>query len=193
MPRLPRWKRQRGTTPLEVIGTDAVLDLRVGDADVAIRNAATLPSDGSARELFRDTFWPVCSSRLLSTGPPLKRAADLRRHVLIHWYWPPFVPNAPTWQRWLALARKKWRDVPEPNEMDHMSFREELHAIEAIIAGQGIGICSDVLVAHELATGELVKALNLGVPGYGFYLVHLVDHPRHKAIDAFGEWLQSVR
>src|SRR5262245_58109857 len=193
VPRLPRWRRQRGTMPLEVIGTDAVLDLHAGDADVAIRNAAILPPDGAARELFRDTFWPVCSSQLLSTGPPLKKAADLRRHMLIHWYWPPFVPNAPTWQRWLALARKKWRDVPETNEMDHLSFREELHAIEAVIAGQGIGICSDVLVAHELATGELVKALNLGLPGYGFYLVHLVDHPRHKAIDAFESWLQSVR
>jgi LysR family glycine cleavage system transcriptional activator len=193
VPRLPRWRRHRSHVPLEVIGTDAVIDLHAGDADVAIRNAATMPMDGAARELFRDTFWPVCSSQLLATGPPLKRAADLRRHVLIHWYWPPFVPHAPTWQRWLVAARRRWRDVPELSEMDHLSFREELHAIEAVLAGQGIGICSDVLVAHELETGTLVKALNLRLPGYGFYLVHTVGHPRRRAIDTFSAWLQSVR
>lgn len=83
--------------------------------------------------------------------------------------------------------------MPELNEMEHLSFREELHAIEAVIAGQGIGICSDVLVAHELEAGILVKALNLKLPGYGFYLVHTSGHPRQKAIDAFSTWLQIVR
>ena len=44
--------------------------------------------------------------------------------------------------------------MPEFKEMEHLSFREELHAIEAVIAGQGIGIFSDVLVARELAAGR---------------------------------------
>jgi len=83
--------------------------------------------------------------------------------------------------------------VPAFNEMDHLSFREELHAIEAVLAGQGIGICSDVLVAHELETGILVKALDLKLPGYGFYLVRKPGHPRQRAIDAFSAWLQSAR
>jgi LysR family transcriptional regulator, glycine cleavage system transcriptional activator len=64
----------------------------------------------------------------------------------------------PTWQRWLTAAQRRWRDVPEFKDMQHLSFREELHAIEAVIAGQGIGIFSDVLVAHELSAGTLVKA-----------------------------------
>jgi LysR family glycine cleavage system transcriptional activator len=76
--------------------------------------------------------------------------------------------------------------------MDHLSFRKELHAIEAILAGQGIGICSDVLVAHELRTRLLVKALDLKLPGYGFYLVYTSAHPRENAIDAFSMRLQSV-
>jgi LysR family glycine cleavage system transcriptional activator len=193
VPRLSRWRKYRANVPLEVIGTDAVLDLGADDADVAIRNMATMPTDGVAKELFRDSFWPVCSPQLLSNGRTLKRAVDLRRHVLIHWYWPPFVPDAPTWQRWLAVARKRWREVPELNEMDHLSFREELHAIEAVIAGQGIGILSDVLVAHELQTGDLVRALDLKLPGYCFYLVHAPGHPRQKTIDAFSAWLHSAR
>jgi LysR family glycine cleavage system transcriptional activator len=112
--------------------------------------------------------------------------------VLVHCYWSPSDLAAPTWQRWLALARSRWRDVPELKDMDHLSFREELHAIEAVIAGQGIGIFSDVLVATELAAGTLVKAFDVSLPGYRFYLVHMPNHPREKTIRAFSIWLQSV-
>ncbi len=149
VPRLPRRRKLRPNAPLDVIGTDGVLDLHAGDADVAIRYARTLPADGIAKEFLSDSFWPVCSPELLTSG--LKRAADLRGHVLVHCWWSPSDLGAPTWQKWLAAARGKWRDVPEFKDMDHLSFREELHAIEAVIAGQGIGIFSDVLVARELA------------------------------------------
>lgn len=190
VPRLPRWRKVRANAPLDVIGTDSVLDLHAGDADVAIRYARTLPTDGIAEEFLSDSFWPVCNRELLTSG--LKSAADLRGHVLVHCYWSPSDLEAPTWQRWLAVARNKWRDVPELKDMDHLSFREELHAIEAVIAGQGIGIFSNVLVARELAAGTLVKAFDVSLPGYCFYVVRKPGHPREKTIQAFSAWLQSV-
>jgi LysR family glycine cleavage system transcriptional activator len=194
VPRLPSWAKSHPNAPLEVIGTDSVLDLHAGDGDVAIRYATsrTAPKGGIAEELLSDTFWPVCSPQLLSPGGRLKRAADLAKHVLVHSYWSPSDLEPPTWQRWLALARRKWRDVPEFKDMQHLSFREELHAIEAVIAGQGIGIFSNVLVAPELAAGTLVKAFDLSLPGYRFYLVRAPGHPREKAIQAFSKWLQAV-
>jgi LysR family transcriptional regulator, glycine cleavage system transcriptional activator len=192
VPRLPRWRKARPDAPLDVIGTDGVLDLLADDADVAIRYARTSPTDGVANEFLSDCFWPVCNPQLLSSDGRLKRAADLRRHVLVHCYWSPSDLEAPTWQRWLAVARSKWRDVPEFKDMEHLSFREELHAIEAVIAGQGIGIFSNVLVAQELAAGTLVKAFDLSLPGYRFYVVRTPGHPREKIIHAFSTWLQSV-
>jgi len=48
-------------------------------------------------------------------------------------------------------------------------------------------------VAHELQTGDLVRALDLKLPGYCFYLVHAPGHPRQKNIDAFSTWLHSAR
>ena len=150
----------------------------------------TLPADGIAKEFLSDSFWPVCSPELLASG--LKRAAGLRGQVLVHCWWSPSDLGAPTWQRWLDAARRKWRDVPESKHMDHLSFREELHAIEAVIAGQGIGIFSDVLVARELAAGTLVRPFDLCLPGYRFYLVRTPGHPREKTIQAFAVWLQSV-
>ena len=191
VPRLGGWKKARPSIPLEVIGTDAVLDLKAGDADIAIRYALDPPPDGNAIKLFTDSFWPVCSPQLLSNRQ-LRRAADLRHHVLIHCWWSPADPEAPTWQRWLASARPKWRDIPQINEMEHLSFREELHGIEAMIAGEGIGICSDALIAEDLKNGRLVKAFDVKLPGRTYYLVSPVGHARGKSIKAFGAWLQSV-
>ncbi|OKO87516.1 LysR family transcriptional regulator [Bradyrhizobium sp. NAS80.1] len=192
VPRLPVWRKLHPDVPLEVIGTDTVLDLQAGDGDVAIRYATSrvLPTDGIVDDLFSDTFWPVCSPRLLSAGR-LKRPVDLANHVLIHSYWSPADREPPTWQRWLAVAQRRWREVPEFKDMQHLSFREELHAIEAVIAGQGVGIFSDVLVANELAAGTLVKAFKLSLPGYSFHVVSKPSHPRKKTIRAFSEWLQS--
>ena len=81
--------------------------------------------------------------------------------------------------------------MPQFKDMQHLSFREELHAIEAVIAGQGVGIFSDVLVAHELAVGMLVKPFKLSLSGYSFYVVTRPSNPRARTIRAFSEWLRS--
>jgi LysR family transcriptional regulator, glycine cleavage system transcriptional activator len=111
---------------------------------------------------------------------------------LIHSYWSPADREPPTWQRWFAAAQRRWLHVPEFKDMQHLSFREELHAIEAVIAGQGIGIFSDVLVAPELASGTLAKAFDLSLPGYRFYVVRRPGHPREKSIRAFSTWVRSA-
>ena len=190
--RLPLWRETRPRVALEVIGTDAVLDLHAGEADVAIRYAHAAPQDLVAHELFRDSFFPMCSPSVLAAGNAIRRPADLARHTLIHFDWPPSDPHAPTWSRWLATAQAMDFDVREVEEIGELSFQEELHAIEAVIAGQGIAICSDVLVARELEMGVLVKALDLAIPGLGFYLLHVADHPQKSAIEAFLAWIRQV-
>jgi|SRR5581483_7555682 len=194
VPRLPAWRKLHPEAPLDIIGTDSVLDLRAGDGDVAIRYATSrvAPADGLAEQFLSDTFWPICSPRLLASDR-LKRPLDLKKHVLVHSYWGPSDRDPPTWHKWLTMARRRWRHVPDFKEMQHLSFREELHAIEAVVAGQGIGIFSDALVAQELASGILAKAFELSLRGYGFYVVRRTGHPREKIIKAFSTWVQSVR
>jgi hypothetical protein len=50
-------------------------------------------------------------------------------------------------------------DVPGIDRTWELSFREELHAIDAVVAVQGMAICSDIVVSRELRSGALVKAL----------------------------------
>jgi LysR family glycine cleavage system transcriptional activator len=193
VPRLPKWREEHPTIPLEIIGTDAVLDLRAGNADVAIRYARRMPPDLAAQELFRDSFFPVCSPELLAKGTrQIERAADLLQYPLIHFDWMNRDREAPTWPRWLATARSVDPGIPDTNKAWDLSFREELHAIDAVAAGQGIAICSDVVVSRELKSGALVKAHALSLPGYGFYLVSVPSHPQRPNIEAFSAWMRSV-
>ena len=59
--------------------------------------------------------------------------------------------------------------------MRHLTFREDAHAIEAAIAGQGLAMCSDVLVAREFADGRLVRFSTLSLQGYGFFVVSMPE------------------
>ncbi|MGH6894573.1 MAG: LysR substrate-binding domain-containing protein [Dongiaceae bacterium] len=192
VPRLPDWSRAHPGRALEVIGTDEVLDLWSGEADVSIRYAHRPPAGLVVHELFRDRFYPICSPSLLSDVAPFERPSDLLRHQLIHCIWPSWNLEAPTWRRWSLMAQESDPNFPEIGETGNVNFREELHAIEAVIAGQGISILSDIVVARELQSGLLVKVLDLAIPGLGFYLVHVPGHPRQATIDAYRSWMMTT-
>jgi LysR family transcriptional regulator, glycine cleavage system transcriptional activator len=188
IPRLPDWRAAQPGVDLEVIGSDAVADLHGDAADVAIRYARSPPADMVARELFRDRYVPVCRPDLL--GPdPLPETRRLLDLPLIHFDW--FKPDVdtPNWENWWTVATTHEPDLP-PLPAPSLRFREEMHAIEAVLAGQGAAICSDIVLGDALRDGRLCRAHDLVLPGYGFYLAHLSKSPRHELLDQFGAWLE---
>jgi LysR family transcriptional regulator, glycine cleavage system transcriptional activator len=189
LPRLPDWYRLHPKIPLEVIGTDAVLDLRAAEAHVAVRYARAAPETLSARKLLSDRFWPVCAPGLLPHKHRSLRPSELRGQTLIHCFWSATDEAAPTWQRWLTAVSADGLEAPDITEMTHLTFREEAHAIEAAIAGQGFALCSDVLTERDLACGALVRALGISLPGYNFYVTHVPGTVRQRSIDAFSAWI----
>ena len=191
VPRLPVWRKEFPSIRLSIMGTDAVLDLRSGEADVAIRYARMPPSDMVSVELTRDTFHIVGSPSLVGVSRKIKTPRELARFPLIECEWPPTDFGAPTWERWEDAARTRKRKVPPLAASTSLSFREELHAIEAVIAGQGIAILSDVIVGRELADGTLVRLSDITLPGYGFYAVHRHGHPNEATIRALVDWIRS--
>jgi LysR family glycine cleavage system transcriptional activator len=190
VPRLPLWRQSQPRLRLDIIGTDDVLNIRSGEADVAIRYAPAAPTDGPTVELVRDRFYVVGAPSLVGSAKPAVPAAELARFPLIECEWPPATPAAPTWQRWEAAARERDTRGASLASLVSLSFREELHAIEAVIAGQGIAICSNILVGAELASGKLVRLSDIDLPGYGFYIVHRSGHPKQASIRKFVDWLR---
>lgn len=193
VPRLPSWRELHPGISLEIIGTDRVLNLQGGECDIAIRWSSDPPTGLAARELFKSKFLVLCTPSSLPEGKPLGSYHELRFHTVIHWYWSPQAVHPPTWRWWLDGLRAEDPTVPFLEELDQLTFREELHAIDAVIAGQGIAICDDLLVAEELHNGKLVKALDSELPGAGYYLLYRADHPNKAIIEEFFSWAKSVR
>ena len=110
---------------------------------------SALPDRHKAALAFADAF-------LDAAGPPSAAVqemiaaslspAELACFPLIEAEWPSTDAEAPNWQRWETVARARHKSVPKLAGLINLSFREELHAIEAAIAGQGVAICSNVLV-----------------------------------------------
>jgi len=190
VPRLKLWREVHEDVALLIIGADRVVRLEADEADLAIRYARSTPR-GASREIFRDGFYPICHPRLVAGRVPIRSAGDLVGLPLIHFDWFAKDQSAPTWARWREMA-----SVADPRAHDlkdvALSFREEAHAIDAVLAGEGIAILSDIVVADDLAAGTLVKVLDLGLPGYGFYPVYSPDHPRRAVIETFVEWLAQM-
>lgn len=182
LPRLPAWRAAHPAIALGIDGTDAVLDLEAGQADVAIRYARHPPP--GAVTLGADRFRLVAAPALLAGLPlPLEPAAIAALpHIAIGW--PATDAQAPTWARWERAVRA-------PPGRVALSFAEELHGIEATLAGQGVAILSDVLVADALADGRLVAVSGRVLPGYGFHLLCRAGAPR-AAADAFVAWLRAA-
>ncbi|MCA6122908.1 LysR family transcriptional regulator [Bradyrhizobium sp. WSM 1704] len=191
LPRLAKWRQAHPRLRLEIVGTDAVLDLAGGEADIAIRYARKPPAEG-AIELFRDQFHAVASPALIGALRRPLSPVQLTAFPLIEAEWPASDRAAPRWERWIQAACRRGNGTATPAAVPGLTFREELHAIEAAIAGQGIAICSDILVAPELADGRLVAVSRTTLPGYGFYIVHRPDHPKRDAIKAFTEWARAM-
>ena len=192
LPKLPLWRQTHPDISLDIISTYDVLNLNSGEADVAIRYARNPPSDGVSKELFRDTFYVVGSPSLVGKEATMQNPAELAHFPLIETGWPLKDMDAPTWQRWEREAASAYGDVPRLADTVSLRFEEELHAIEAAISGQGLAICSDVLVGSELASGKLLRLSKVTLGGYGFYVVHRRSHPKETSIMAFSDWAQSM-
>jgi LysR family transcriptional regulator, glycine cleavage system transcriptional activator len=187
VPRLKLWRKTHKEGALTIIGADRLVRLDADEADLAIRYTRSAPR-GASQKIFRDRFYPICNPKLLAAREPIRNPGDLMGLPLIHFDWFAKDQSAPNWARWQEMATAT---DPRAHDLGNvaLSFREESHAIDAVLAGDGVAILSDIVVADDLAAGNLVKVLDLALPGYGFYPVYAPDHPRRAVIETFVKWL----
>ena len=77
-----------------------------------------------------------------------------------------------------------------PPDARFLHFSDEAHAIQAAVAGQGIGLHSTLLVAPELASGALVESFGPRMASHGYYLLTRPG-PFHAAVDAVAAWIRA--
>jgi LysR family glycine cleavage system transcriptional activator len=192
VPRLTLWRDLHTGVRMKLISTDTNLDLRSGECDLAVRYMPTAPADLVSHELIRDRYIPVCSPALLPNGRRIKNIEGLRGITLIHWNWSSLEVHPTPWDWWQELVQGSDTASLDIDDLSQLSFREELHAIEAVIAGQGIGVFSDALIADELKTGALVQATDSSIEGWGYYIVYQHGHPRESLLEEFAHWAHAA-
>ncbi len=72
-----------------------------------------------------------------------------------------------------------------------LSFTDEIHAVQATVAGQGVGLLSLTLVAEELASGVLVQPFSVSLESYRYDLVYSPRAIDRQATTLLRNWAKS--
>jgi len=178
--RLGRFHADHPDLDVVLDSTSRLVDLMRDEADLAIR--------------YGQGGWPglrqelLAASRLYPVGRPELRGRrrtalqpeELRAFVLLH------EDDGHLWRRWFAAA-----GITDVNVSRGPRILETALAIDAAIAGQGVALADDVLIAGDLAAGRLAKLCDIPLVDSGYYLVGLPGALRRRPNAAFRDWLLS--
>ncbi|NEK23076.1 LysR family transcriptional regulator [Sulfitobacter sp. JBTF-M27] len=176
VPRLGSFGADHPEIDIRLEASRHLADVARYEADLAIR---FVPPGGQYpdSELISDAKLhpyaaPVLISKALS-------AREMLRYPLLR------DRTSDSWNTWFAQAGGvDLADVPE------FTWRmSSVLAVEAAVAGQGILLVSDEVVAGEVAAGRLLRVSDIGFREGGYYLVRSEGAFRRKAVRVFRDWL----
>lgn len=187
IPRLSQAKQAAQPADLIVQATEHVADLHSGEADVALRYSSRAAHGLVSVELLNDRYLPVCKPSLLQGQDTLNGVHGLIADLpLIHYEWKQRGDDAPSWPKWVAAAGAHYKDATAlPNPLNGIRFSEEIHAIEAVLDGQGVGLLSSAIVDRAMAKGLLVQAHPFDLDGLSLFAVFSSASPKRAIIESF--------
>ncbi|SMG21576.1 LysR substrate-binding domain-containing protein [Paraburkholderia susongensis] len=185
---MPRLGRLRDAHPHLELSLSTRLDDKLAESgvlDCAIRFGNGEWEDVDSQLLMHERHIAVCAPALLARESG-RAGIDLNQFTLLH-----VLASADqrylTWQHWLKAAGIENVDTDGGYEFDLLD-----HAIRAAVDGLGVTIADRHMIAHELATGQLVQVLNVHVDGhqsYWFVTRDKQDVLPHVAL--FRDWLRQ--
>jgi LysR family glycine cleavage system transcriptional activator len=176
--RLGRFQAAHPDVDVVLDASPRLVDLGRDEADLAVRYG-----QGGWPGLRQDL---VTSSRIFAVGRKelrgRRRAAfapdELRAFVLLH------EDDGGLWRRWFAAA-----GVADANVSRGPRILETGLALDAAVAGQGIALADEALIADDLARGRLVKLCDVALADGGYYLLSLASAQGRRPLAAFRDWL----
>jgi LysR family transcriptional regulator, glycine cleavage system transcriptional activator len=186
LPRLHGFQQQHPGIDIRVSASDRLAELDDPELDLALRygHPDGIPPDST--RLFSELLTPVASPALLARAP-IRRGADLARHVLLEL--DDQRPSAQylSWRHWLHQHAPT---VAEPRSWIYLNYAHQ--QVQAALAGQGVALARVALITESLARGELVEPLGpagrLHSP-FAYWLVRWPAREERPALAAFEAWL----
>ena len=139
-------------------------------------------AEGLRSEMFaRPRILAIASPDFKARYPNLRSPADLIGLPLIH------EQSTGMWEAWLEEAGV----TALPRLRGPRLWQAHL-TIEAARLGRGVALVSDLLVADQLASGELVEMVDSNVTIGGYYFIAPAHRWNTPVISAIRQWLRAV-
>ncbi len=177
---VPRLSRLYANHPELILRIDAatrLVDFNRSDVDLAVRMGDGHWTGARAELLLAQDVFPVCAPAIAAR---LKTIADLSDEWALRDESSMF-----TWNRWFESV-----GAPPVALLPGASFTDPILCAEATIAGQGVMLAWQLLVADALADGRLAAPFGIGAPsGLGYYLVTAAGRQASRKVSAFKRWI----
>jgi len=187
IPRLTEFRAASPDAVVYVSADDRIVDLARGDVDVAIRYLADASAYDGAVHLFGERLLPVASPALVERGPPLRKPADLARHVLLHFDDPEGRVPWINWQAWLAA-----NGAAGLKPAGAMRFSLYDQVIRAAVDGQGVALGRVPLISGFIDARQLVAPFGKRYDApRGYYAIAAPHAAQRSQVRTFIEWLRK--
>ncbi|ORE94162.1 LysR substrate-binding domain-containing protein [Acuticoccus yangtzensis] len=185
LPRLPSFRVAHPDVKLSVLSSDYAVDLRLGEADVAIRYGKPPFRDGHSVASLPEIAYPVASPALVERLPhPI--TSDTLNHL-------PLIEGEPrerqwlSWPKWFALA-----GIDAIPRRGILTFNHYSDAVYAAITGEGVILGWHRLLERPLGDGRLTRVGDVQVEiEEAHHVVVASDKLDLPTVGAFVEWITA--
>ncbi len=177
-PRLHRLFERHPELSVKLILTEAILDLPMREADVAIRMASPQQADLIRRPLMQVALRFYATRAYLEKAGTPERLADLAEHRVIS-----FTSSAPQ-----PTEASRWlRDVLDPHRRRHLIINSYFGVLKAALNDLGVAALPDYITRDY---PELVNVLPAEVsPAFSVYIVYPMELRRSQRVLAFRDFM----
>lgn len=169
---------------IEIHTTIPFVDVTAEEVDVEIRFGTGQYADLKATPILTEPCFPACGRAYYEriNGRDIHQPQDLQHLTLLR---SPLEP----WKPWFDAAGLDWG---EPST--GLQFNDIGMLMVAIQSNQGVGLVRQRLAQTWLASGEIVRLLDLEAqPMYAFYLVEKQHGPLKPEVRQFCDWLLGLQ
>ncbi|KAF7765066.1 hypothetical protein PCIT_b1204 [Pseudoalteromonas citrea] len=175
-PRLPEFYQKHPNIQIEICANDQLIDItHTRQIDVAIRYGNRSSAKNDEVYLATEYLQAYCAANAVNNRSQTKPTL--------------FVTQ---WQETPGLANLQWQAHFDKNDFKITSFTQEHYVLQATLAGQGIGLLSNIFSSTTVHQNWLLPMENLPkVAGYS-YSLRLSRHAHNNhAARYFSEWMKN--
>lgn len=159
------------------------LDVKAEDVDVEVRFGTGQYGQFKTTLLLDEPVFPACGREYYDriNGNTIRNPADLKHLTLLR---SPLEP----WKPWFTQANLDWQEPTVGTQFNDVGC-----LLEAVAANQGVALVRPRMAQRWLATGQMVRLLDLEAKSpHAYYIVEKAQGPVKNEMQLFVEWLQNL-